>query len=328
MLLAGTKMTGGAEIQRELVSGRSKLARAGVVMCRGDSADRWHAAARRALDQRRSVRPRRPIFGRGRRRAEVLLLASDEVEGRLASEEALTPLVGLASRYRAAPKVVVIVREQLGYLNRVYCERVLQLRTAEDFASFVASALWWSRFDYLAHLRAVLESPDVQFLAVPYSRLDHTRPAESFLKAIGVEANMGCVNEDAERQQDPGPTLIAATRLLHKRLRRRGAFEVRGRTGLLPLVNQLRECADAGGWDDDAFWGWTPDLAAEAVAFYETSNDEFARRVWGEAWSEPWTQRAPRAGSVIDTEPSIVAEVTDTIQRLVLESVAQAERGR
>lgn len=315
VLYAGTRMTGWAQMHKHLVASRADLARSGVVIPPGASLHDWHSATVRCL-QDSDAGGKRP-WGSQRRGTSTLLLGSDLAEDMISQRAGLPGLRAVAAQYRARPRVVVVVRDQLSYLNRVYCAHVLNLDTAADFTHFVANHVSDRRFDYEAQFAAAINAPGVDFLAVPYSGVDPKRPASALLDAVGVGGAALGDAPVAESEPLPGPTLIAATRLLHKRFRRRDAFRAQGRGELRRVAHALRDHAGEQGWDSDAFWGWTPDLADRAIDRYQGSNDSFARRVWGSPWPEAWPHHPERVVSLSHAEPATVADVVDTVQRLL-----------
>ncbi len=95
----------------------------------------------------------------------------------------------------------------------------------------------------------------------------------------------------------PGPVLIGATRLLHKRFRRLNAFHEQGKAPLRRLAAKLAARAAEAGWDDSEYWGWDGSAYASAVMEeYAESNAVFAEFVWGTPWPEPWSTGRPRPG--------------------------------
>ncbi len=91
----------------------------------------------------------------------------------------------------------------------------------------------------------------------------------------------------------PGPALVAATRLLHKRMRRMRLFANRPKPELRSVAEALATRARHSQWDATPYWGWTEQLQRRAEEEYAESNAVFAAYAGGTAWQEPWSKRPP-----------------------------------
>ncbi len=119
------------------------------------------------------------------------------------------------------------------------------------------------------------------------------------------------------RSTMPGPVLVAATRLLHKRLTRVGLLRTVEPSLVLRAAGQVRERAETQGWDDTTYWGWSADLAADAIQRFQPGNAEFAERAWGTGWPDPPVLREQTRGDLASCRPPLVSDVLQTIQRAV-----------
>lgn len=188
-------------------------------------------------------------------------------------------------------RVVVAVREQLDHLNALYCRAVLALDTFAGFDSFVIERVGTGRHDLAEELGPLLDAPGTDVVAVPFSRLgDDAAPV--------------------------GPVLITATRLLHKRMTRLQLADDAD-DAIADAAHRLRQRAVTRDWDTQSYWGWSPDLATEAVTRFQPGNAELAQRVWGTDWPDPPARREPTRPDLAGRPPEIVHDVLVTIQECV-----------
>ena len=200
---AGTHATGWAAVQRQLVSWRAPLEEIGVYLHPRD--DLAELVGRRLPTSPHGTEPSALVTAADRAEfddAEVLLLSSERLEDSLRDPERLAQLSSFADELGMPLTVLVVVRDQLGYLNHLYCERISHLQMARDFPTFSADP---------SPRRAVRlrgrpstwrsTAPEIDFVAVPYADL---RPgAEAKASARGV----GC-----RRRGDRGPAEAGAAR--------------------------------------------------------------------------------------------------------------------
>jgi hypothetical protein len=318
---AGARQTGWAPTQRQLVQWRAALARADVRIPAADDPASWHRLTRAALGVGDAAELEELLASAGA--DETVLLGSDEAEDLLQEPDRVSALAALARRHGGEAVVVLLMRDQLDQVNRSYCRRVLDLRTAVSFEEFAHEAAQDQRFDPRRRCAALLADDGVTLAAVPSTGVDPARPAAAVLAAAGK-----AVPDDlpAAGRPDPvpGPALVAATRLLHKRLWRHGAFQRHDRADLVRLARRLRQAAEQRGWDDAEFWGWTPALRKAVAGPLVEADRAFAEQVWGTPWPVDGGSRQTRVTRLTTAAPALVADVVDTVQALVLEAEGDA----
>lgn len=261
--------------------------------------------------------------------AEVVLVSCDTMGDALVSPGQTARLASLATDEGLAVRVVVVVREQIGYINSLYCHRVRGLDTARSFAEFAETSVPAHRFDYVASFGALADTPGLELVAVPYPDLRDKGAGLAIVEAAGLSGPVPS-GSAATIDPDPGPVLIGATRLLHKRLRRLNVFHELGKPRLRPLADQLAARATESGWDSTSFWGWDARLRRSIKEEYGPSNDVFAEFVWGGPWPEPWSTGRPHRVELADLEPNVLLDVFSTVETLLDSVVPQpaAKRAR
>lgn len=319
ILHAGAEYAESGAVRHDLVAARRGLTAAGVVLPDRDDAASWGATCR-GLVSAEWTAPARALLAAAREAgAETIIASSDIVSDALTSPRQCAQLAAAARREGLDITVVVVVREQIGYLNTLYCRRVLSLDTARSFTQFIAKASPAHRFDYVASFGSLADTEGIRLAAVPYPDVVEHGSARSVLDAAGVpDEVMDALPDDWQRQSGPpGPVLIGAVRLLHKRLRRQQLFEARGPRGLLPLVDRLRALARAHEWDTTAYWGWDPTDRRDAMRDFEAGNEAFAQFVWGTPWPEQWSTGRPERVDLPALNPPLLREVITTVESLV-----------
>lgn len=313
VLHAGAEFADAGSVQRDLVALRGELREMGVVLPAADDAADWRDAAKGLL---RGEPGATSLLAQAKDQgAEVVLVSSDTVGDALASPDQAARLTALATAEGLEVRVVVVVREQVGYINSLYCHRVLNLDTARSFAEFAETSVPAHRFDYVASFGAMADTPGLELVAVPYADLREKGAGRAVAEAAGLSLTSPWTGTAAA--PDPGPVLIGATRLLHKRLRRLNVFHELGKARLRPLVDQLAGRAVESGWDSTSFWGWDVGLRRRIEEEYAPSNDVFAEFVWGGPWQEPWSSGRPRRVDLAELEPTVLRDVLTTVETLL-----------
>lgn len=326
VLHAGAEFADRGAVQRDLVAHRAALRDMGVLVPTRDSESSWREVAAGLLRGNASAMS---LVTKARETgAEIVLVSSDVLADALASPDEASGLAERAAAEGFEVRVVVVVREQVGYINSLYCQRILNLDTARSLANFAVGALPAHRFDYVASFGAIADTPGLELVAVPYPELlakgagravlEAAAPTGTIPEALGPSASM--------YNEMPGPVLIGATRLLHKRLRRLNAFHEQGRTLLRRSAKLLRERAAMGGWDENEYWGWNPAMRQAIVEEYQDSNAAFAGFVWDTEWPEPPSDGTQQRVDLPDLDPPLLREVLSTVDDLVEQAIEQPWR--
>lgn len=317
VLHAGAEYADEGAVQQELTACREPLAGVGVLLPPGDSPAEWRETAHGLLRSATGGPATDWLQEAQRSGARVVLVSSDALSDALSSPEEAAALVEMAKAAGVDVRVVVVVREQIGYINSLYCKRVLALDTARSFAEFASTSVPAHRFDYVASFGAVADTDGLDLVAVSYPDLSSTGPARAVLLAAGLEESETAFAPHAWSPPPvPGPVLVGATRLLHKRLRRFGAFHEHGKPRLRLLVDRLARRA-AGGWDATSFWGWDVPLRRSVVEEYSASNEMFAEYVWGTPWPEPFTGGRSRIADLADLQAVVLQDVLRTVDEMM-----------
>ncbi|MGI8701251.1 MAG: hypothetical protein ACR2JU_08605 [Nocardioidaceae bacterium] len=320
VLHAGAEYADGGAVHEQLSAWREELAAAGVVLPPGRSPHEWRETGHGLL-QSGAAPAATAAAGTWLREAteagaRAALLSSDALSDALTSPEQAATLSRLATSFGVDVRVVVVVREQVGYINSLYCKRVLALESARSFAEFATTSVPAHRFDYVASFGAVADTDGVDLVAVPYPDLLSVGAGTAVLRAAGLDGT-GLPAETAAPAPVPGPVLVGAARLLHKRLRRLSMFHEHGKARLRILVDRLAQRAAAASWESTTFWGWDVALRRAVEAEYGASNEMFAEFVWGTPWQEPFSTGKPQRVDLADLEPAVLHDVLTSVDTLV-----------
>jgi hypothetical protein len=338
VLHTGTPMTYVPEIQAALVGWREPLSKAGVIVAGQDSTDTWDQAVEKLLSGAPPPPLRKLIRQSVRFGARTVLLSSEAGFRPLRKGRNIEQVTDFAAANELTVRMVVAVREQLDLFNALYCRQVMALETSADFETFVSRAVNSGSYHYAEVFRALLDAENIEVAAVPYSRLSGADPGQVILRESGVEEDVlqglptATAGDDAgQAANSPGPVLLAATRLLHKRLIRLGLARDRRPMVFNRAVGLLRANARVNGWDHDEFWGWSAELAASTAESFRHSNAEFAAGAWRSDWPDPPPSRPQTKADLASRSPGVVADVMDSVQRavelLMAKSDKPAERG-
>lgn len=340
VVFAGTHAAGWPEVHRLLEDTAPALTAARLVVSgaavRGAGTNNWRRFADSEDDGSIAAACREALSSG----ADTFLTGSEELEDPMRDPAQVAHLAALAAEVDMELTVLLIVRDQLDYLNALYCERVVQLATAKDFDAFVADPQPSERFDYENAFRALVASPSVRLLALPYLA-DPQDQGRAVLSALDLavesaaDTAAGAAGPDetgpttqtpttiqtapTSRASTPGPYTIAALRLLHKRFRRNGFMHRLGHRRLVGTAQQLLDDARLGGWDDRPFWGWSPATRAEAIERFEPGNDAFAQAVWARPWGDDWTDGRHTDVDLASSDPETVVALLSAVDQYVTE---------
>ena len=183
----------------------------------------------------------------------MLLIGSDLLADALASPDEAARLAALAAAEALDVRVVVVVREQIGYINSLYCQRILNLDTAARPARVRRARRCLLTVSTTSRPSAPSRTPTAwSWLRCPTRTLRTAGAGRSVVDGRGPERRCSLrpsgLNLSAFDPL-PGPVLIEATRLLHKRLRHLNAFHEQGKGPLRTLARKLAVRAVEAGWD-------------------------------------------------------------------------------
>lgn len=320
---AGAEFADAGAVHQDLVSRRAELTAAGIVLPSRDDVPSWHQTAHGLFTLTRSPLAL-DLLTRARESASaVAVISSDIFADALTSPDACVRLVETAATQGISVKIVVVVREPIGYINSLYCRRILNLETARSFEAFASLASPAHRFDYVASFGPIVDTDGLELVAVPYPDLLAKGAGRAVLDAAGITgaAVDAIALPPSHQSRLPGPVLIAATRLLNRRLRRLQVFEEEGRPRMRTLVEQLASHAKEARWDSTEFWGWEVPVRRAAAEEHAASNEMFADFVWGTSWPEPYSVGPPVRTDLADLAPQRLRDVFDTVDRLVRSAV-------
>jgi hypothetical protein len=323
VLHTGTPVSRGRAIRYQLVASREPLTTAGGVLPASDRVVNWDRLVHQLLAGQISP-PLQKLLHEATEHDATLVLSSDEAYKTLHKGKSVKKLASVCAANGVHGTVTLVVREQLDLINAFYCQQVMAMETYADFDRFATKAVASGLYHYAQGFRALLDAEDLDVVAIPYSRVEPTEAARAVLRAAGLtDETVSAVIEGAERTASgtrdrlPGPVLVAAVRLLHKRLNRLGVAKKHQRAVMQQMVTALREHALAYRWDDSEFWGWSPEASERAAQAFRFENAEFAAGAWHADWPDAPVMRAPTTLDLASAAPSLVADVFDSIQQVI-----------
>lgn len=255
ILHAGTEFVDGGTVLADLVSHRETLRAAGVLIPHRDDPQTWRELAAGLL--RRTPASMALLAEARTSSADALLLSSDLLADALVSPDAASRLATLAVEEGLEVQIVVVVREQVGYINQLYCHRVMTMETSRNLVQFSAQAVPAHRFDYVASFGAIADTEGLDLAAVPYSSLSTLGAGRALVEAAGLDPALAEAlgSSKAGLPPLPGPVLIEAVRLLHKRFRWLNAFVEEGKPRLRELTAEFAAAAVEAGMGLDGVLG-------------------------------------------------------------------------
>lgn len=327
----GLPMTGAATIRDQLVACREPLERAGVAMVGKDGAMAWDRAVRQVLGGESPQVLKRIVRKKLQDDLSAVLLSSEPAASALTSFTNVMALRAFSRDRALTTRVVLVVREQLELLNALYCQQVMRMETSIGFDAFVTETIASTTLDLGGQFTTLLDDTEIQLVAVRFSQLDEQLPAAGILdaarlpggEAIAESRTVTGTEEEPAAVEDalPGPVLLTATRLLHKRLTRLGVVRKRSAADVVAAAAVMRVRAATAGWDSEPFWGWSTERAASMAAEFAAGNAVFAARAWGTAWPDAPPSRQQTRQDLAAANPVVVSDAMTMVHRVVDELV-------
>ncbi len=237
--------------------------------------------------------------------ADTVLLSSALLAG-VAADERTGPL--LHDRLRSLSDnvtVALVVREQLGLLNSLYCQGVRFLELTCDFDTYLRDSPDLTICSPAEAFRPWYDGSDVEFLAMPADPADDSDQLGALLSLCRIDVPAdGLVPYESSERQELGAVGVEATRLLGTYLRGRFPDFRPGEPAARRLRRKAATAAERLGWCTDDFWGWRPQQAADAADRFAASSQQFARQVWHGDWSvEAPVDRERNVADLVELDP-------------------------
>lgn len=184
--------------------------------------------------------------------------------------------------------VVYVVRDQLSQINSEYAQHVKLLEYVEPFARHAAGVVRRGEADLERQTSRWYRSPDVEFVAVPFTRISEPDPLVALLLAAGIDVPEGDLDRGTEIANITlGPMAVEAIKLLRSYLVGLNPALSADDMAIRRLHRIAARAARDASWCDEPFWGWPPALATRTADQLAASNERFAQQVWGSSWPLP-----------------------------------------
>ncbi|MGQ0485117.1 MAG: hypothetical protein ACT4SY_07190 [Hyphomicrobiales bacterium] len=190
--------------------------------------------------------------------------------------------------------VVACVRPPHLSINSSFTQATKSFKNAQRFDKFCERILSHDRYDPLVVFKPWMEIQRSTFVALPFAS-EHLMPdlESAFFRAVSI----GHVTEEflaglprALANVSPGPMTVEAYRLVTARAGILENFDARK-----PILRRMISGAALNlGWDRQPFMGLTDELRTAIWRRFAATNDEFARRVWGQSWDEVFAAELAR----------------------------------
>jgi hypothetical protein len=214
--------------------------------------------------------------------------------------------------------VVLVLRDWPSFVNSMYNQAIKMFAISHGFDEYVRNNIARGATKFVERYSPFLDADDVEFLAIPYANLQNPDPLSVIFSAAGIEIDPADLRSPAGRVNTSlGAIGLEVTVILGKYMK-----------GLYPdwkwttrpsqkLHIQNLVATDRRGWNREEYWGWSPELLAEAMPTIEADSNSFAQRLWGQDW--PGGLKADKALNVSNFEhypPDLMASSLDHIEEM------------
>jgi hypothetical protein len=183
-------------------------------------------------------------------------------------------------------ELIAYVRPQHTAIQAMYTQRLKMWGVDETFEEFWPAILEGTSYDYDLRFRLLLREPRIVARLFPFnSEVFGEGIHHHFLRDVGVPLEvLPAVKVPDNRNVAPGPKTIAALLAISSLLRAKG--HLAERTEVDWMVRIIRHMAKSKGWDDERYNALTPEITATILERYRESNEAFAPRAFGRAWTD------------------------------------------
>jgi hypothetical protein len=216
--------------------------------------------------------------------ADNVLVSAEQFAKPLADPKTIDQLIDLLAEFGFRMQVVAFVRDQPDYINARYVHSTRRLYHHLSFKDYVRRQLIDGSmiFDYSLLFSSLLANSRLQTCFLPFGSR-HGDPFERLMAAQGWPSQDAWKSAKSTKANvQPGCKGVWLAREVKKWLDEHG--EKPARPG--QLSKEIRRISEKNEWTNNRFFGFNEELQAEVIQHYAASNNNFARRVWGQSWHE------------------------------------------
>lgn len=192
-------------------------------------------------------------------------------------------------------KIIAYIRPQIAAVNSYYTHHIKTFRLEQRFDAFFETFLANPEYDHLLRFQPVAEDLDIDTIFVPFvSSMLKAGICQDFLSRLEVtQAQIQGLVIPNPQNISPGPKTIEAFLTVSEALSRQG---LRLPDNVLVFRSSgLRRITVSMGWDRLRFNGLSQEQKILLKARFGAANEEFARNVWKQSWSEMFGPDEERA---------------------------------
>lgn len=268
----GTHKTASSTMQQLALKNRERLLAAGTLLVGAGSSGLSgpHHNLAHELTDRPEFSPGKGTMAEAEREIAAsgvrdALISSEKIGGSPGHEGKYRYLRAMADRLERRLRVVVVLREQLSYLNSIYAFRARRFAHSHRFEPFVRRTAQHPRLRYPTLLEPWAAIAD-ELVVLKFG----SGVVGRFFDLFGVT-----MEEDPHTNTSVGPKTVEALRVLRHRAEK--ILDGRGLRDLMLRYQDdeepFRARTDAWGWNADAFWGFDDALADEVAAMFVGENE-------------------------------------------------------
>lgn len=224
-----------------------------------------------------------------------ILITSENFENISQERERVEYLSGFFSRLGFDVRVVVVVRSQTGLVNSGYAEQIKRLLHRKTFAEAVETALHYrkEKYDMNIGFQHWMKYFDCQFIPLNVGVMKQGLD-RAFFQKLGLSEDRLVQLRGVELANEaPGPKTLEAARTIRGILENLLGPDLKAKNlvGGLEIRKLLMKQSTKLGWNDTKFYGYDDTLFRRVEEHFAEANDRFSRRVFGQPWSEVFSER-------------------------------------
>ena len=310
----GSRKTATTYIQRALGESERALAKAGVYLPKSGRFDLnptniAHHNLAFAINGDPRFRPELGDWGDlrseiERKRTETVLISCEVFEGSIVQEQRGAAVLEAFKTLGSKVTVVLVVREWTAFINSMYNQAVKMFAVDYPFERYVKMSIDEGASNLLERFEPFLRDDSIEFVAIPYSALRNPDPLSAMLQAVDIDVDPRALSvPDRLVNTSLGAIGMEVTTILSKYLNATYDDWAWSSRPAQRLHIENLVALDRKGWNDEKYWGWSPELLNDLLPQIRHDMDSFAGELWGQPWPEQVDPSRPRAVSNFEHYP-------------------------
>lgn len=211
----------------------------------------------------------------------TLLISDERLSNQVSHPDFLPELVALFAKFERKLVLLTVHREQVGHLNSAYVQGVKRFIVKTDIEAYIGAQITSVRYSPMK-MKNLADAAGVELRPISFEHaIRHSSLGAEFVKSLGVDPVGFAQPQASAANPNPGAlTILAAER-------------VRAAWPAIPSAPEnsdpykiFRRFFTKKGWEQDPYFGISPELQRKIYDEFFEENDAFVRAFLGKTWTD------------------------------------------